>query len=84
MPVSYELYAVAASVIGGAKPLGGRGILWNIVGACVWELCKTGFSCGAPVALRNIVIGIIVIVSVPMLLSAAARQINNPVFGRQP
>ncbi|NLK34538.1 MAG: ABC transporter permease [Gracilibacteraceae bacterium] len=63
---SYELYAVAASVIGGVSTLGGQGILLGtIVGACVWGVMQNGLQfVGAPVALRNIVIGIIVIVSV--------------------
>jgi ribose transport system permease protein len=63
---SYELYAVAASVIGGVSTLGGQGILLGtIVGACVWGVMQNGLQfVGAPVALRNIIIGIIVIVSV--------------------
>ncbi|MDF2636668.1 MAG: ABC-type transporter, integral rane subunit [Pelosinus sp.] len=63
---SYELYAVAAAVIGGVSTLGGQGILLGtIVGACVWGVMQNGLQfAGAPVALRNIIIGIIVIVSV--------------------
>lgn len=63
---SYELYAVAAAVIGGISTLGGQGILLGtIVGACVWGVMQNGLQfVGAPVALRNIIIGIIVIVSV--------------------
>lgn len=34
---SYELYAVAAAVIGGVSTLGGQGILLGtVVGACIW------------------------------------------------
>lgn len=62
----YEMYAVAASVIGGVSTLGGQGILLgNIVGASVWGAMYNGLSLiGAPVAWRNIVVGIIVVLSV--------------------
>ena len=62
----YEMYAVAASVIGGISTLGGQGILLgNIVGASVWGAMYNGLSLvGAPVAWRNIVVGIIVVLSV--------------------
>ncbi len=62
----YELYAVAASVIGGVSTLGGQGILLgNIVGASVWGAMYNGLSLvGAPVAWRNIVVGVIVVLSV--------------------
>ena len=62
----YELYAVAASVIGGISTLGGQGILLGeIVGASVWGAMYNGLSImGAPVAWRNIVVGIIVVLSV--------------------
>lgn len=62
----YELYAVAASVIGGVSTLGGQGIiLGTVVGASIWGVLQNGLQfVGAPVAIRNIVIGIIVIVSV--------------------
>jgi ribose transport system permease protein len=62
----HELYAVAASVIGGISPLGGQGILLGtVVGAAVWAVMQNGLSLiGAPVALRNISVGIIVVISV--------------------
>ena len=65
---SYELYAVAASVIGGVSTLGGTGILLGtVVGAAIWGVLQNGLQfAGAPVAIRNIVIGIIVVVSVLM------------------
>ena len=64
--MSFEMYAVAASVIGGVSTLGGQGILLGtIVGACVWGVMQNGLSlAGAPLAYRNIIVGIIVIVSV--------------------
>jgi ribose transport system permease protein len=70
----YEMFAVAASVIGGVSPLGGQGILpGTIVGASIWGVLQNGLQfAGAPVALRNIVIGVIVVVSV--LLDVVIRQ----------
>ncbi|MGO2603307.1 MAG: ABC transporter permease [Alkalibacterium gilvum] len=62
----YELYAVAASVIGGISTLGGQGLLiGTVVGASIWGVLQNGLQfAGAPVAIRNIVIGLIVIISV--------------------
>lgn len=62
----YELYAVAASVIGGVSTLGGQGLLLGtIVGASIWGVLQNGLQfAGAPVAIRNIVIGVIVVISV--------------------
>jgi ribose transport system permease protein len=70
---SYELYAVAASVIGGVSTLGGQGILLGtVIGASIWGVLQNGLQfAGAPVAIRNIVIGIIVIISV--LLDVVVR-----------
>ena len=63
---SYELYAVAASVIGGVSTLGGQGILLGtVIGASIWGVLQNGLQfAGAPVAIRNIVIGVIVIITV--------------------
>ena len=62
----YEMYAVAASVIGGVSTLGGQGLLFGtVIGASIWQVLQNGLQfAGAPVAIRNIVIGIIVILSV--------------------
>lgn len=70
----YEMYAVAASVIGGVSTLGGQGLLCGtIVGAAIWGVLQNGLQfVGAPVAIRNIVIGAIVIVSV--LLDVVLRS----------
>ena len=70
---SYELYAVAASVIGGVSTLGGQGILLGtVIGASIWGVLQNGLQfAGAPVAIRNITIGIIVVVSV--LLDVVVR-----------
>lgn len=63
---TYEMYAVAASVIGGISTLGGQGLLiGTVVGATIWGMLQNGLQfAGAPVAIRNIVIGLIVIFSV--------------------
>ncbi|MDO4321373.1 MAG: ABC transporter permease [Lachnospiraceae bacterium] len=63
---SYEMYAVAASVIGGVSTLGGQGLLiGTVIGAAIWGVLQNGLQfAGAPVVIRNIVIGIIVVVSV--------------------
>jgi ribose transport system permease protein len=63
---SYELYAVAASVIGGISTLGGQGILiGTVIGASIWAALANGLSLAkVPLALQNIIVGIIVIISV--------------------
>ena len=63
---TYEMYAVAASVIGGVSTLGGQGILiGTVVGACVWAGLANGLSInGSSLAMQNITIGIIVVISV--------------------
>lgn len=75
---SYEMYAVAASVIGGVSTLGGQGLLiGTVIGAAIWGVLQNGLQfVGAPVAIRNIVIGIIVVVAV--LLDVVVRT-GNPI-----
>ena len=62
----YEMYAVAAAAIGGISTFGGEGLLiGTVVGASIWGVLQNGLQfAGAPVAIRNIVIGVIVVVSV--------------------
>jgi ribose transport system permease protein len=62
----YELYAVAASVIGGVSTLGGQGLLLGtIIGASIWCVLQNGLVlAGVHVAIRNIAVGIIVVISV--------------------
>ncbi len=82
---TYEMYAVAASVIGGVSTLGGQGILLGtVIGAAIWGVLQNGLQfAGAPVAIRNIVIGTIVIVSV--LLDVVIRSgFTQRLFRRQP
>ena len=73
---SYEMYAVAASVIGGVSTLGGQGILLGtVVGAAIWGTLQNGLQfAGAPVAIRNIIIGIIVVLSVLMDVVVRTRR----------
>lgn len=79
---SYELYAVAASVIGGVSTLGGQGILLGtVIGAAIWGVLQNGLQfAGAPVAIRNIVIGVIVVISV--LLDVIVRSGNKLRLGK--
>lgn len=64
--MSYEMYAVAAAVIGGVSTLGGSGLLVGVIaGAAVWAILQTGLTFAhAPIALRNIIIGCIVVACV--------------------
>jgi ribose transport system permease protein len=70
----YELYAVASSVIGGVSTLGGQGILLGtVIGSTIWSVLQNGLQfANAPVAIRNIIIGVIVVFSV--LLDVLIRR----------
>lgn len=59
----YEMYGVAAGVIGGVSPLGGTGILLGtLAGAAVWQTLENGLNMiGAQVGIQRIVIGVIVV-----------------------
>lgn len=72
--ISYEMYGVAAAVIGGISTLGGSGLLIGVIaGASVWGILQNGLTMtGVPVALRNIIIGLIVVACV--LLDIARRN----------
>ena len=80
---SYEMYGVAASVMGGISTLGGTGLLLGPgVGACIWATLQNGLQfANAPVALRNIIIGIIVIVAV--LLDIVLRNRKPQVLSEE-
>lgn len=71
---TYEMYAVAAGVIGGISPLGGTGILLGtLAGAAVWQTLENGLNMiGAQVGIQRLVIGIIVVFAV--LLDAVFRK----------
>ena len=79
--MSYEMYAVAASVIGGVSTLGGQGILLGtVVGAGVWSVLSNGLQfAGVAVGPRNVIIGVIVVLSV--LADVVARSGR---FSRKP
>jgi len=70
----YEMYAVAAGVIGGISPLGGTGLLLGtFAGAAVWQTLENGLNMvGAQVGLQRIVIGVIVVFAV--LLDVVVRR----------
>ena len=71
---SYEMYGVAAGVIGGVSPLGGTGLLLGtLAGAGVWQTLENGLGIiGAPVGIQRIVIGLIVTGAV--LFDVVVRQ----------
>ena len=71
---SYEMYGVAAGVIGGVSHLGGTGLLLGtFAGAGVWQTLENGLGIiGAPVGLQRIVIGVIVVAAV--LIDVVVRQ----------
>lgn len=71
---TYELNAVAASVIGGVSTMGGQGLLFGtVIGSFIWGVLNNGLQfAGAPLALRNLVIGVVVIISV--LIDRIARS----------
>lgn len=72
--MSFEMYGVAAAVIGGISTLGGTGLmLGTIVGASVWAVLQNGLQfAGAPLAWKNILVGTIVVLSV--LLDVIVRN----------
>lgn len=72
--MSYEMYGVAAAVIGGISTLGGSGLLVGVIaGSSVWAILQNGLTlANVPVAMRNIIIGIIVVACV--LLDIARRN----------
>lgn len=76
----YEMYGVAAGVIGGISPLGGTGLLLGtFAGAAVWQTLENGLNMiGAQVGIQRLVIGIIVVFAV--LLDVVVRSGN---FGKK-
>ena len=76
--MTYEMYAVAAAVIGGVSTLGGSGLLVGVIaGAGVWAVLQNGLTfANAPVAIRNIVIGVIVVVCVLMDIIRSSGSLN--------
>lgn len=78
--MSYEMYAVAAAVIGGVSTLGGSGLLPGVIaGAAVWAILQNGLTfAGVPVALRNIIIGLIVVACVLLDVLRRSGVQNKP------
>ena len=80
----YEMYGVAAGVIGGISPLGGTGILLGtLAGAAVWQTLENGLSMvGAPAGIQRVVIGVIVVVAALLdvvLRSGKKGKSNNAI-----
>ena len=63
---TYEMYGVAAGVIGGVSPMGGSGLLLGtFCGAGVWQILENGLNMvHAQVGIQRIVIGVIVVMAV--------------------
>ena len=81
----YEMYGVAAGVIGGLSPLGGSGILLGtLAGAAVWQTLENGLNMvGAPVGIQYVVIGVIVVLSVLLdVVLRGSRRVSPTLSGR--
>lgn len=63
---SYELFAVAAVIIGGASLTGGKGNIWGtIIGVLLIETLNNGLlMMGLPIFYRYIAVGVILIIAV--------------------
>lgn len=63
--LSYEMYSVAANVIGGVSPLGGSGLLLGtLAGAGVWQTLENGLGViGVQVGFQRITVGVIVVIA---------------------
>ncbi len=74
----YEMYGVAAAVIGGVSPMGGTGLLLGtFAGAAVWQTLENGLSMiGAQVGIQRMVIGVIVTLAV--LIDIVFRKGSKP------
>lgn len=70
----YEMYGVAAGVIGGVSPLGGSGLLLGtFAGSAVWQTLQNGLNMvSAQVGIQRIIIGVIVVCAV--LLDIVGRN----------
>ena len=75
----YEMYGVAAGVIGGISPLGGTGILLGtFAGAAVWQTLENGLNMiGAQVGIQRVVIGVIVVCSSTSGCSCKKRTVSK-------
>ena len=75
----YEMYGVAAGVIGGVSPLGGTGILLGtFAGAGIWQTLENGLNLiHAQVGLQRIIIGVIVVGAV--ILDVVIRNGNGSI-----
>lgn len=76
---TYEMYGVAAGVIGGISPLGGSGLLLGtFAGAAVWQTLENGLNMiGAQVGIQRIVIGVIVVFAVLLDVVIRSGSLNK-------
>ena len=76
---TYEMYGVAAGVIGGISPLGGSGLLLGtFAGAAVWQTLENGLNMiGAQVGIQRIVIGVIVVFAVLLDVVLRSGSLNK-------
>ncbi|MCL2164435.1 MAG: ABC transporter permease [Oscillospiraceae bacterium] len=79
---TYELFAVAAAVIGGISTMGGQGLLVGVlVGAGIWAVLQNGLTfIGVAVGYRSIIVGVIIVVSSTLDIIARTggrRKKNN-------
>ncbi|MDO4633366.1 MAG: ABC transporter permease [Eubacteriales bacterium] len=76
---TYEMYGVAAGVIGGISPLGGTGnLLGTLAGAAVWQTLENGLNMiGAQVGIQRIVIGVIVVGAVLLDIVVRGGQLGK-------
>ena len=74
----YEMYGVAAGVIGGVSPLGGSGLLLGtFAGAGVWQVLENGLNMvHAQVGIQRIDIGVIVVLAVLADILLRSRKKN--------
>jgi ribose transport system permease protein len=83
---TYEMYGVAAGVIGGVSPLGGTGLLLGTFGgAAVWRVLENGLSMiGAGPGLQRISVGVIVVFAVLLDVIIRRGAISKLRFTKRP
>ena len=74
--IGYELFVIAAAVIGGASLLGGRGtILGTMIGALIITILRNGgVKMGWPQYVQEIVMGAVIIVAVAIRHNLRSRR----------
>jgi ribose transport system permease protein len=72
----YEIYSVAAALLGGISMMGGKGLLaGSAIGACIWCVLDSGLiQTGVPIALRNILVGGIIVATMTFDVGTRYRR----------